>query len=243
MKPKRQEASEFTNMAADFCDQNNYSRAIECCQKAIEIDPTLAEAYTNMGVAYKLQGNYTQAIECYKKALEINPNDADTHLNMGNVWGKLSNTSEKVKCYQKAVQLGSTKAQDWLRKNGFPEVQDELADEEEATRRKKFIIGGIIGIVCAILLTIGNCARCSIGEYIGGFIGGSIGGAVLGAICVFFHKRSRSQIFWGIVVGCIGVAAGSNFGGITNAVGVGIICYFVGHFGSRIFWAWVKRST
>ena len=51
--------------------------AIECYDKALEIDAKKASAWYNKGLAFGNLGKYEQAIECYDKALEIEPNYAD----------------------------------------------------------------------------------------------------------------------------------------------------------------------
>ena len=64
-------------------DKKEYDKAIECYQKAIEINPDFADAYYNMGIAYRHKENYDKAIECYQKVIEIDPEDADAYNNMG----------------------------------------------------------------------------------------------------------------------------------------------------------------
>ena len=50
-----------------------YEEAIECCDKALEIDPGVGPAWYNKGVALTRLEKYEDAIGCYDKALEINP--------------------------------------------------------------------------------------------------------------------------------------------------------------------------
>ena len=49
-------------------------KSIECYDKALEIDPTLAMTWNNKGYVLDKLGKYNEAIECYDKALEIDPN-------------------------------------------------------------------------------------------------------------------------------------------------------------------------
>ncbi|MFX1450724.1 MAG: tetratricopeptide repeat protein [Promethearchaeota archaeon] len=48
-----------------------HQKAIECYEKAIEIDPQSNLAWYNMGVAYENLGNHKKAVECYEKAKPI----------------------------------------------------------------------------------------------------------------------------------------------------------------------------
>ncbi|MFQ6072921.1 MAG: tetratricopeptide repeat protein [Methanosarcinales archaeon] len=51
-----------------------YEDAIECFDKALEIDPKYAYAWVDKGKALDNLGKYKNAIECFDKALEIDPN-------------------------------------------------------------------------------------------------------------------------------------------------------------------------
>ena len=48
---------------------------MECCDKALEIDPKFAMAWNNKSIVLVQLGKYNEAMECCDKALEINPKD------------------------------------------------------------------------------------------------------------------------------------------------------------------------
>lgn len=52
---------------------NQYWKAIDCYQEAVEFAPEFADAWYNMGEAYFEINEYIKAIECYQKTLEIDP--------------------------------------------------------------------------------------------------------------------------------------------------------------------------
>ncbi|HEY6534227.1 MAG TPA: tetratricopeptide repeat protein [Candidatus Nitrosocosmicus sp.] len=54
---------------------DNNNEAIECYNKALEINPQNADAFFNKAQALSTLEKYSEAIECYNKALEINSND------------------------------------------------------------------------------------------------------------------------------------------------------------------------
>jgi tetratricopeptide (TPR) repeat protein len=62
---------------------NKYNEAIQCYDKALEINPRDAKAWNNKGLAYADMNKYNEAIQCYDKALEINPRDAEAWYNKG----------------------------------------------------------------------------------------------------------------------------------------------------------------
>jgi Tfp pilus assembly protein PilF len=53
---------------------------IEFARKALELDPTLAEAHAILADAYQQQWQWSNAESEYKRALELNPNSAEIHL-------------------------------------------------------------------------------------------------------------------------------------------------------------------
>jgi tetratricopeptide (TPR) repeat protein len=54
-----------------------YEQAIECYDKALEIEPNYILAWYNKGNALGNLGKPEEAIECYDKALQIEPDYAD----------------------------------------------------------------------------------------------------------------------------------------------------------------------
>ena len=61
--------------------------------KAIEIDPKLAEAWNNKGEALSSQGNYGEAIKAYDRAIngfnevvKMNPKLAEFWTNLAQAW-------------------------------------------------------------------------------------------------------------------------------------------------------------
>ena len=57
------------------------TQAIDCYNKALEIDPKDSTAWNNKGAALMELGRQTQAIDCYNKALEIDPKDSTAWIN------------------------------------------------------------------------------------------------------------------------------------------------------------------
>ncbi|GHT69840.1 tetratricopeptide repeat family protein [Bacteroidia bacterium] len=98
-------AKAYNNMGNAYYQQENYTQAIKCYQKGVEIDPNDAKAYYNMGNAYRQQENYAQAIKCYQEAIEIDPNDAAAYYSMGYTYARQENYTQAIKCYQKAIEI------------------------------------------------------------------------------------------------------------------------------------------
>ncbi|MGK7949257.1 MAG: tetratricopeptide repeat protein, partial [Xenococcaceae cyanobacterium] len=85
--------------------QGNYQQAISDYDRAIEIDPQLADAYNNRGNAHSYQGNYQQAISDYDRAIEIDPQLAQAYYNRGIAHSYQGNYQQAISDYNKAIEI------------------------------------------------------------------------------------------------------------------------------------------
>jgi len=76
-------------------------------QKAVELDPTYADAYHNLGSAYAEQGKWEEAITAYKKALAqtIYSTPETTYNNLGYAYWALDRRTEAEEAFRAALQL------------------------------------------------------------------------------------------------------------------------------------------
>jgi Tfp pilus assembly protein PilF len=76
-------------------------------QRAIDLDPSYAEALTNLGVTLAQQGRWEDAIAAYRKAisLPIYPSPEVAYANMGWAYLNLNKPREAEESYRAAVQL------------------------------------------------------------------------------------------------------------------------------------------
>ncbi len=87
-------------------------KAVEILQKAVNLDPDLAEASFRLGLAYVAVGKeqeaedaYKKAVEKYKKYLADNGKDTEARYNMGQAYAGLHLYSEAVREYRQATRL------------------------------------------------------------------------------------------------------------------------------------------
>ena len=86
-------------------DIENYDKAIEYYNKALEIEPDDPGTMSNLGLAYVCKENYKEAILLYRKSLNIDPEDSITWDNIGLAY-EYNNEFEKAKdAYQKALDF------------------------------------------------------------------------------------------------------------------------------------------
>ena len=76
-------------------------------QKAVELDPTYADAFHNLGSAYAEQGKWEDAIVAYRKALAqtIYASPENTYNNLGYAYWALDRRKEAEEAFRAALQL------------------------------------------------------------------------------------------------------------------------------------------
>ena len=114
-------ATSYNNIGFVYDAQGNYTKALECHNKALAIrlkvlgenHPDTATSYNNIGAVYYNQGNYAKALEYYNKALaielkvlgETHPSTATSYNNIGAVYYNQGNYAKALEYYEKALVI------------------------------------------------------------------------------------------------------------------------------------------
>ena len=89
--------------------QKKYSKALDCYEKALELDSRCYLALIGKGKILADCHRYADAIDCYNKAIDLNPNSFESYFEKGNALYQLnkSNTNllHSVQCFSKAIKL------------------------------------------------------------------------------------------------------------------------------------------
>ena len=80
-------------------------KAIESYNKAIEINPNLADAYAGLGDLYLDDGKVNDAIRYLKKAIETNPTYISAYMNLGVAYEDNGQIDESIASYEKTVEI------------------------------------------------------------------------------------------------------------------------------------------
>ena len=88
-----------------YFKDNNFEKAIEFYNKAIELNGEQEVLYSNKGTCEKCLGEYKLAVKDYKKSLEINPKNAKNLNRLASVYLILGNFGEASVVQEKAVNL------------------------------------------------------------------------------------------------------------------------------------------
>jgi tetratricopeptide (TPR) repeat protein len=78
------QSPEFLNDKGVFLmNIGRFDSALQCLDKAIEMDPKLGAAWNNKGIALGQTGKYEEAIDCFEQAAMLNTTDAWPLFNKG----------------------------------------------------------------------------------------------------------------------------------------------------------------
>ena len=120
------------------CQQiEDYRRAIEHYDRALELNPQMAAAFNNRGVAYDSIGKHWRAIEDYDRSLELNPSDAGVYDNRGVAYAHIGIHGQAIQSYSKAIELDHDRAatfanrgESWLHLGEWENAMQDLAKAE-----------------------------------------------------------------------------------------------------------------
>ena len=80
-------------------------QAITALHKALQLDPSRADAYLSLGVVYTQMQQWTDAESNIRKAAELAPKSSDNMLAMGNFYQMRGRFPEAEQAFQRAIQL------------------------------------------------------------------------------------------------------------------------------------------
>ena len=94
-----------------FPEAEWFDAAIEEAQKAISLDPNLAEGYKALGGPYGfMKGWWRKAVEACQKAVEANPNSAFACTSLGQCYIKIGEFDKAFPFIKKAIALSPADA-------------------------------------------------------------------------------------------------------------------------------------
>jgi tetratricopeptide (TPR) repeat protein len=105
--------------------ENRYEDAIAAYDRALEIQPDLADTWNNRGVVLTRMQRYPEAIASYEQATTIRPNYPDAWNNRGVVLLELQKYQEAIGCYEQAIQAKPDYADAWNNRGvAFSKMQE-----------------------------------------------------------------------------------------------------------------------
>ena len=88
--------------------ESDSNQAESLLKKAIELDPTNAEAFFNLGKLYTSEKEYAKAIQAYDKAIDLDPSSPDVFFNLGFLYYGRKDYSKAEVLFLKVTELQPT---------------------------------------------------------------------------------------------------------------------------------------
>jgi tetratricopeptide (TPR) repeat protein len=90
--------------------------SVENCEKAAELDKTLAIAHSCLGRVFTARGEYERAAEQYRRALELEPTSDDAYGGLATAYEQLGRPVDAEKLYKRAIAVrpGYWATYNWL---------------------------------------------------------------------------------------------------------------------------------
>jgi predicted TPR repeat methyltransferase len=79
--------------------------ALDLLRRAVEADPSNADAWNHLGIVYAAERRPADALEAYRQAVSVRPNFAAAYVNTGNAYGDTGRWPDAVEAYATAVRL------------------------------------------------------------------------------------------------------------------------------------------
>lgn len=87
-----------------------FNKAVEECDKAIELDPSDADAYNSRGLAYFCLSSDKRAMDDFNRAIELDPNLADAYINRGIRYCYFSQDEKAIEEFNNAIRVDPNNA-------------------------------------------------------------------------------------------------------------------------------------
>lgn len=104
LKNNPQEVTALNYLGILYLQENNFQAALDCFNKAINIEPQNLSLYLHLANTFKLQGSYPQAITVLQQLIQKNPHYTPAYNNLGSVYFAQGNLTEAIHYYRAATK-------------------------------------------------------------------------------------------------------------------------------------------
>ena len=104
-------AEEHFTLGNTLLQFGQLEKAISCYRRAIQLQPSYADAYHNLGEVLSVRGEWEDAIAVYQQAIGLKPNFDGSHYGLGKALASVDRREEGIACYRRAIELNPNLAQ------------------------------------------------------------------------------------------------------------------------------------
>ena len=98
-------SSEYADAALDYFDEQRFSKALDYCNKSIELDPRNAEGYNMRAMTYGALGQFDKALVDINLAIHLAPQEAAFYINRSSIYEQLGDALKAKEDFDKAGEL------------------------------------------------------------------------------------------------------------------------------------------
>lgn len=124
----------YSNMGTIFQAKGALAKAAICYEKAIAIDPMMAEVRLNLGLLQQLRGETEAALACYETATELKPELAEAWSNLGNLRQQAGQMAKAEADFHRALALKPELAETHYNLGNLCEAQGRSKEAEQCYR-------------------------------------------------------------------------------------------------------------
>jgi tetratricopeptide (TPR) repeat protein len=109
-EPQRMRTSVGANLALSniYMREKRYREALTLINRALQIDPKVAETHVALSAAYVKLSRFAEALKAANQAVSLNENSADAHYQRARVLARLGRTKEALAALEKMLELSPT---------------------------------------------------------------------------------------------------------------------------------------
>jgi tetratricopeptide (TPR) repeat protein len=108
VRPDRTKAQHLFHQGNGFFEQGAHAEAATLYEKAVELDPSHAEARNNLGSALTHLGRIEEAEQCFRQSIAVKPNFSDPHTNLGILLRQKGHLVDSEAFLRRALKLRPT---------------------------------------------------------------------------------------------------------------------------------------
>ena len=113
-----------------FFNLNNYEKAIDQWEKAIQIDPKFVDGLNNLGNALSRIGKFDEAINYLNKALNLRPNFFETYYTLSDIFFQKGMYDKSLKNINEALNL---------KPDHLPTIKSKLSILSKMNMKKEYL--------------------------------------------------------------------------------------------------------
>jgi len=95
----------YNNRGLAYYRAGDLKSAFKDYNRAIEVEPGLAQARVNRGNIYRISGDLKSAFADYNRAIEINPRSVEARINRGNIYSGRGDHEQALEEYNLVISM------------------------------------------------------------------------------------------------------------------------------------------